>query len=207
MISPQSMDYANLLFLEWKTSIVDTLKNKITALKTKVRPVKTSLGLKSREVSSALETLQSNFVIVPIDKASNNVAFICKRYYAKVLLKEFGLLDGTTTTTYSLINEDQTEILDFHKRHLKQHFKIEVNSNMMKLPSAYWMPKMHKTPVGARFIIASKKCSIKDISKNISSVFKLFFRQLQNYWDKTFKYTLMQNQRVLNTSKLLFKSC
>ena len=36
--------------------------------------------------------------MVPIDKAANNVAFVCKRYYAKVLLKEMGLINGTSDT-------------------------------------------------------------------------------------------------------------
>ena len=109
-------------------------------------------------------------------------------------------MDGTTTT-YTLVNEDQTNILETHKRQLKEQFKVDIDRDMMKLPSAYWMPKMHKTPVGARFIIASKKCSVKNISKNVSSVFKLFFRQLQSYWDKTFKYTGVKSFWVVENNK------
>ena len=28
----------------------------------------------------------------PIDEAANNIAFICKKYYVQVLLKELGLI-------------------------------------------------------------------------------------------------------------------
>ena len=43
------------------------------------------------------------------------------------------------------------------------------------------MPKMHKNPSGARFIVASSTCSTKPLSKNISYIFKLIFEQVQNF--------------------------
>ena len=43
------------------------------------------------------------------------------------------------------------------------------------------MPKMHKNPSGARFIVASSKCSTKPLSKNISYIFKLILEQVQNF--------------------------
>ena len=37
------------------------------------------------------------------DKAANNIAFVCKKYYVQVLLKELGLLN-TTSNTYQQVN-------------------------------------------------------------------------------------------------------
>ena len=48
----------------------------------------------------------------------------------------------------------------------------------------YWMPKMHKSPIKDRFIIASPKSSVKPIARAITSIFRLFFRQIQAYDDK-----------------------
>ena len=45
----------------------------------------------------------------------------------------------------------------------------------------YWTPKMHKTPSGQRFIIASKHCSSKPLSKAVSSAFKLIFNQIERF--------------------------
>ena len=42
---------------------------------------------------------------------------------------------------------------------------------------------MHKTPVGARFIVASKECVTKEISKDVASLFKLFMLQARKYQD------------------------
>ena len=44
--------------------------------------------------------LHKQFVVVPIDKASNNLATICKRYYVGVLLEEIGRLGGVRETYF-----------------------------------------------------------------------------------------------------------
>ena len=48
---------------------------------------------------------------------------------------------------------------------------------------------MHKNPIGARFIIASKNSSNKPISKAITKVFKLFYNQIENFNDKSRFYS------------------
>ena len=40
------------------------------------------------DAKAELNRLRNHFVIVPIDKAANNVAFICKQHYAHVLVSE-----------------------------------------------------------------------------------------------------------------------
>ena len=52
------------------------------------------------------------------------------------------------------------------------------------LLSMYWIPKLHKVPVGNRFIIASPKCSLKPLLKDTTSILKLFQNQIQNFHDK-----------------------
>ena len=39
------------------------------------------------------------------------------------------------------------------------------------LPIMYWLPKILKTPVGARFIVASYYCSTSPLSDTISKIF------------------------------------
>lgn len=43
--------------------------------------------------------------------------------------------------------------------------------NMKVLPMPYWIPRMHELPIGTRFIITSKQCFIKPLSKNITTAF------------------------------------
>ena len=55
---------------------------------------------------------------------------------------------------------------------------------MQDLPVMYWIPKMHKNPISFRFIIASPVCSIKLLSKDIASIFKLFYEKVERYHTK-----------------------
>lgn len=60
---------------------------------------------------------------------------------------------------------------------------------MLSLPDIYWTPKLHKNPVKFRFIIASKYCTVKHLSKNISSIFSLFSKQIEMYNKKAHYYS------------------
>ena len=70
-----------------------------------------------------------------------------------------------------------------------------------RLPNMYWMPKMHKNPIKARFIIASPKSSIKPLARTITSVFRLFFRQIQTYNDKCRFFTGVNTFWVVQNNK------
>ena len=59
--------------------------------------------LKNPKIISYLNILEEQYAICPIDKAANNIAFICKKYYVQVLRKELGLLN-TTSNTYLINN-------------------------------------------------------------------------------------------------------
>ena len=43
---------------------------------------------------------------------------------------------------------------------------------------------MHKNPVSFRFIIASTVSTIKPLSKDITSIFKLFYEKVEKYHTK-----------------------
>ena len=66
-------------------------------------------------------------------------------------------------------------------------FKITEKENT--LPVIYWIPKIHKNPPGAHFIIAPKIRSTKQISKCDSNVFQLVYFQIENF-QKNAKFLL-----------------
>ena len=51
-------------------------------------------------------------------------------------------------------------------------FGLNPDGKDKSLPIMYWKQKLHKEVIGARFIIVSKKCSTKLISKVLSNAFK-----------------------------------
>ena len=48
----------------------------------------------------------------------------------------------------------------------------------------YWLPKTHKPPIGAGFIVAFKNCSAKSLSDIISKIFKIIFNTVKSFHKK-----------------------
>ena len=130
--------------------------------------------------------MKKYFVIVPIDKAANNIYFICKQHYASVIVSELKYNPGHTNNnddTYGIVNDSSIDIVNRHRTTLSQ-YDNQMKEGMDCLSSIYWIPKRHKNPIGERFIIASPKCSLKPLLKDATSILKLFKKQIQAYHDK-----------------------
>jgi len=173
------------LFHDWKGIITSKIDERISSLQPKKNNNKHHSILKLQPTKECLSDLHSKYVMVPIDKAANNIAFVCKRFYALVLLEELGLI-GSTTSTYTILDQlSPDNVIKQHITELKQKFNITVEDKMSTLPDIYWIPKLHKNPVKFRFIIASKHCTTKTLSKNVSSMFSLFQKQVDTYYKKS----------------------
>ena len=164
--------------LPWQNIVLEKVDAKITSLKRKIKPQKTNPVLKQPDVVKYLEELHQKYVLVPIDKAANNVAIICKKYYVDVILKEIG--STTSNDTYSPSHKSKNEII-FDNIQYTKNLGLKVDEKDSNLPIMYWTPKMHKNPTGCRFIIASKHCSTKPLSKSVSNAFKLIFNQIEKF--------------------------
>ena len=154
------------VFKDWKENNVSKVKDIITYLKNKVTPNVTKPVLKDPEVQQYLESLHRKFVIINIDKASNNFAFTCKMFYVNRFLSE----------------------LVIKNKQFCEKFGLTISEKQKSLPSMYWIPKMHKNPVGARFIVASKTCSTKLLTEIISNVFKMIYKHVENFHKKSYFY-------------------
>ena len=172
-------------FKEWLSIVMSKVDQKIRNLKKKVKYHQTKQVLKDPNVVNYLNELQNRYVMCPIDKAANNTAFICKKYYVDVILKELGLID-TVSNTYNLTDKPVSNIVSEQNRILLNDFKIKNEDQEFNcLPTIYWLPKMHKHPSSARFIIAGKNCVNKLLSQYVTSAFKLCFNQVNTYHKKT----------------------
>ena len=72
---------------------------------------------------------------------------------------------------------------------------------MHTLPDIYWLPKLHKSPIKARFIIASKKCSLKKLNKDVTSIFKLAYEQVERYNKKSCTFSGIKTFWVIQNSQ------
>jgi len=179
----------------WKNKVIEGVKSKIELLKQKITPQKTNPVLQDPDVLQYLEHLHKKFVIVPIDKAANNFAFICKQFYISKLLSEV----SNSSSTYSHVTHSQNDLISANKRFCKR-FGLEVSEQQNTLPSMYWIPKMHKSPVGARFIVASKTCSTKPLTEVISRIFKMLYNHVENFHRKSYFYSSYRKFWVVQNS-------
>ena len=108
----------------------------------------------------------------------------CKKYYVQVLFKELGLLN-TRSDTYQQVN-DTLHVLQKQNNTLGTLFGIKDNDQQFNcLPCIYWLPKMHKIPSGPRFITVGKKRINKQLSKHVTSAFKLCYSQIDGFHKKS----------------------
>ena len=185
-------------FLPWKTAVLNMVNLKIDSLERKFKPYNAKSVLKDPEVIKYLAQLHRYFVIVPIDKASNNFAFICKSFYVSKLLDEVGL-NGNANHTYSKTNERMEDLID-RNINLCKKFDLNVEQKQHALPSMYWIPKLHKSPIGSRFIVASSSCATKPITEVVSRVFKMVFAHIESFHNKSLFYSNYKKFWVVQNS-------
>ena len=181
------------------------MKEKVSSLREKLRTGKNSKVLKNPVYDKHLRDLQRDFVIVPIDKATGNIGFVCKRFYAEVLVNELGLKYSSHCDTYEEVFGSVENIVCKDSEVLKSKFSINNQTESKKLPHMYWLPKLHKNPVKFRFIVAAPDCSIKPLAKALTKIFKLFYRQIECYNNKSYFYShiksfwiIQNNEDVIN---------
>ena len=71
-------------------------------------------------------------------------------------------------------------IVDGHGCHTALHFGVKAKENQDKVPTLYWLPKLHKKPYKARFIANSCSCTTTDLSKLLTSCLTAVKNMLSN---------------------------
>ena len=102
------------------------------------------------------------YVLVPADKAANNVVVICRLHYVNTSKQE---LDGTRA--YLETDTDEVSVVNAHLNDLP--VKFSVCQGQDKLLTMYWLPKLHKRSYKARFIANSSSCTTTELSKLLTS--------------------------------------
>ena len=133
-------------------------------------------------VKQYLKKLQDRFVIVPVDKASNNFAIICKKFYIEVLMKELGITSNKITgnNVYKHVKMSSTRFFKQQEKANKDHNNTLEDDNR-QIPLLYWTSKQHKNPFKFRFIAGASHCYNKTISVEVSLALKCIKTHFKNY--------------------------
>ena len=126
-----------------------------------------------RHLKQGIQEFHRKYVLVSADKAANNVVVVCMYpkdltlifiHYINTLKQE---LDGTRA--YQKTDTDEMFVVNAHLNELPVKFSVCVNEGQDKLPTMYWLPKLHKRPCKARFISNSSSCTTTELSKLLTS--------------------------------------
>ena len=123
---------------DWEETVNKFIDEKIRCLKQQQVNKRKKHVLKSRVHLDNLNKMHENFVLVPADKASNNVIVVCKKYYLDVVIKELSL-----NNTYKEVHNNNVNVISRHFDYMAKN-GIDVPEQHEQLPSFYWLPKLHK---------------------------------------------------------------
>ena len=168
------------VFDEWECRILKTIHTRIDRLKKiYINPRKKHV-LSGKNCKRYLEDFHKCYVLVPADKAGNNILVVCKKYYLDVILKELDTCNVSSPQTYESCSVRNEDIIIKHKEFITRQ-NVKIPDEMTQLPTLYWLPKMHKNPIGSRFIAASSKCTTKPLSQLLTCSLKLITKHYKQY--------------------------
>ena len=104
-------------------------------------------------------------------------------YYINTLKRE--LVD---TNAYKLQPSlSERVIVDGHGCHTALHFGVKAKENQDRVPTLYWLPKLHKKPYKARFIANSSSCTTTELSKLLTSCLTAVKKHVIKYCEKVYE--------------------
>ena len=142
-------------------------------------------------------------VLVPADKAANNVVVVWQLHYINTLKQE---LSGNKA--YKDTSEEEKSVVNGHCNHLALKFSVCVKERQDRLPTMYWLPKLHKKTYKARFIANSSSCTTTELSKLLTSCLTAVKNHVIRYCEKVYErsgktlfWSIKNSGEVLNKLK------
>ena len=117
-----------------------------------------------RHMKQGIQEFLRKYVLVPADKATKNIVVVCRLHYMNTLKQE---LYGTKA--YKETSTDEKTVVNSHSNDMPYKFAVNVKERQNKLPTMYWLPKLHKRPYTTRFIANSSSCTTTNLSKLLTS--------------------------------------
>ena len=196
----------HMLFSEWRGTMVSVIHERTDHLSAKLTTEKRKIILKIEDkfITEELKMIHKFYFVDSIDKTSGNVAFLCQKHYAQVLINKLvsvmltlptpcisesfifillcGVSKGFIKTFKAFIKPLGGTAKKYqNKRFVKwQHTKVKSLMYMKNFLLLYWTSKLYKNPTKAKFVIAAPKCSVKAPSKAVTAELKLNYNQMEH---------------------------
>ena len=176
---------------EWENSLKRMVNNKIRSLQNSHNLKTFEYGINFGLLKKQIENIHKHFVITTVDKASNNFAFICKKFYVDQIKNELGIrnnrVEGNDVYAYCE-NLTVEEVIEEQSNNLKRIHK-EVNVSNRNIPKLFMNPKFHKRPYKYRFIAGASKAITRDLAIDVNLCLKLIKNVHKGYCKSIFNRT------------------
>ena len=189
-------------FEGWKSKFIELLESSFCNLKLKYRTrVRTCDSVfDDPSASEELDFFHKHFVLCPVDKASKNIAIICKKYYMNTLMHEC----MNNTLSYCNIKNISIDDICTGIKDFMKGMKINVSNGDNRLPHIVLFPKFHKPKLSQRFVVSYANCTIKPLASQITLGLKAVYKKVISYSNMIFKVTgINRNWIIDNNDPLL----
>ena len=154
-------------------------------------------------IKDTLHKLHANYVLVPADKAANNVIIVCKKYYTDTLVNELRINNvNINNPTYIPMDDSFETIMKSHNQFITS-VGLEMSEEDQNLPYLYWTPKLHKSPYKHQIIAGSSKCMTKDLSCLVMKVLNTIKDGLVRYCNTKTSHNGVTMWILKNSTSLL----
>ena len=154
-------------------------------------------------IDQLIHKLHANYILVPADKAANNVIIVCKKYYIDTLVKELGINNvNIKNPMYIPIDDSFKIIVESHDQSITT-VGLEMSEEDQNLSYLYWTPELHKSPHKHWFITGSSKCTTKDLSCFLTKVLITIKDGLVRYCNTKTSHNGVNNMWILKNSTSL----
>ena len=136
-----------------------------------------------RHLKQGIQDFHRKYVLVPADKAANNVVVVRRLHYINILKQE---LSGTKA--YKETSEEEKSVVNGHCNHLALRFSVCVKERQDRLPTMYWLPNLQKKKTyKTRFIANSSSCTTTELSKLLTSCLTAVKNHVIRYCEKVYE--------------------
>ena len=128
---------------------------------------------------NALKEFHRDIVVTTIDKCSNNFAFLCKKHYLATCVSE---LEGNDTYEETSLSPQQ--IIDKGRSLNVQNGFGPSCGDCQGVPNFHIRVKMHKTPVGYRFVCGAQNAPTHRISGWLVPALQTLIGEADSLWNE-----------------------
>ena len=135
-----------------------------------------------RHLKQGIQEFHRKYVLVPADKAANNIVVVYRLHFINTLKQEL-----TGTKAYKETSNDKKTVVNSHSNVLPYKFAVKFKERQDNFPTIDWLPKLHKRPYKARFIANSSSCITTELSKLLTSYLTAVKSRVIRYYETVYE--------------------